>query len=67
MKISYKPLWHVLIDKGMSRRDMIRAVGIGTTTLNKLTHDRVVSIEVIMRICETLDCKVQDVIEFVKD
>lgn len=65
MKISYKKLWYPLIDKNMTKSDLRRLTGISTTTIQKLTNGESVSLEILLRICEKLKVKIQDVVEFV--
>lgn len=67
MRISYKKLWHVLLDKNMTKQDLRKATGISTTTVQKLTKNESVGIDIILRICEKLSLKMEDVVEFVKD
>lgn len=65
MKISYKKLWYTLIDKNMTKSDLRRLTGISTTTIQKLTNGESVSLEILLRICEKLEVKIQDIVEFV--
>ena len=65
MKISYKKLWHLLLDKNMTKLDLRKLTGISTTTVQKLTTDESVGVDILLRICEKLDAKIDDVIEFV--
>lgn len=67
MKISYKKLWHLLLDKNMTKLDLRKLTGISTTTVQKLTKDESVGVDILLRICEKLDVKIQDVIEFSED
>ena len=67
MKISYKNLWHVLLDKNMTKQDLRKVTGISTTTVQKLTKNESVGIEIILRICEKLSLKIDDVVEFVEE
>ena len=65
MEISYDKLWKLMIDKGMSNKSDLRKVtGIGTNTLAKLSKNQVVSMEVLMKICSSLDCDISDICEF---
>ncbi len=66
MPISYNKLWKILIDKKMNRTDLKDAAGIGTTTLSKLGKDQFVSMEVLVKICDTLDCNIGDIVDYVK-
>ena len=64
--ISYKPLQHTLIDKGIKKMELVKMVGISSSTLSKLNNDEYVALEVIERICITLNCKIEQVIEIRK-
>ena len=67
MKISYKKLWHLLLDKNMTKLDLRKLTGISTTTLQKLTKDESVGVDILLRICEKLDVKIDDIIEFTRE
>ena len=67
MAISYNKLWKVLIDKGMNKTDLRIASKISTSTLAKLTKQEPVTLEVLERICNALDCNIGDVVKFVND
>ncbi len=67
MRISYKKLWHVLLDKNMTKQDLRKATGISTTTVQKLTKNESVGIDIILRICEKLNLQIDDVVEFVEE
>ena len=61
--ISYKPLFHTLIEKDLTREQMRQRVGLGKTTLSKISTGRHVSLEVIERICLTLGVPLAAVVE----
>ena len=61
--ISYDPLWKLLIDKKMKKLDLCNKVGISTSTLAKMGKNEYVALAVLDKICCTLQCEVQDVIE----
>lgn len=65
--ISYKPLHHTLIDKGMRKMELVKLVGMSNATLNKLNKDQYVALEVIERICLALDCNIEDVVRVEKN
>ena len=67
MRISYKKLWHVLLDKNMTKQDLRKLTGISTTTVQKLTKNESVGIDIILRICEKLNLQIDDVVEFVEE
>jgi len=64
MKVSYKKLWKLLIDKDMNKTDLRNATGISTFTVAKMTRGEDVSIAVLKRICQVLKCDISDVVEF---
>lgn len=63
--ISYKPLFRLLLDRDMTKTQLREAVGFGTTQLAKMSKNEYVSMEIIDKICKYLDCKIEDVIEFI--
>jgi DNA-binding Xre family transcriptional regulator len=64
---SYKPLWHLLIEKGMTKAELRKATGISPNTMTKLTKNEDVSMSVINKICATLDVSYGDIIEYIPD
>lgn len=66
MKISYKKLWHLLLDKNMTKLDLRKLTGISTTTVQKLTKDESVGVDILLRICEKLDVRIEEIIELIK-
>ena len=66
MNISYNGLWKLLIDKKIHQADFRREIGIAPSTLTKLRRDEMVSMDVLMRACAFLDCKVGDIVDFIK-
>lgn len=65
MAVCYNKLWKLLIDKKMKKKDLIAATGISRGTMAKLGHDENVNTEVIVRICEALNCDVGDIMEII--
>ena len=61
-QISYNKLWKILVDKKLSKADLRKAIGAAPNTLTKLRRDQEVSMSVLIRICEYLDCDIGDVI-----
>ena len=64
MGVNYNKLWHLLIDRGMNKTDLRVQAGISTNTLAKLGKNENVSTSIIAKICEALECNVEDVMEF---
>lgn len=67
MKVSYKKLWKLLIDKDMSKADLRKAAEIAPNTMTKLRRDEEVSMSVLIKIASYLDCDISDICEFVKE
>ena len=67
MSISYNKLWKLLIDKNMTKTDLRLQADIATSTLAKLSKNEQVSMEVLLKICNTLKCGLSDIVEFVKE
>ena len=64
MAVTYKKLFHLLIDKGMTNAELMEKAGFSANILTRLRRDQYVSLESIEKICLTLDCKVDDILEF---
>ena len=67
MEVSYKKLWHLLLDKNMLKKDLEERSGISRYAMNKLNHDEDVSTEILGRICKTLECSLDDIVEFTNE
>ncbi len=63
MSISYKRLWKLLIDKDMKKKDLEEKAGISHYTINKLNRGENVTTDVLARICDALDCTMDDILE----
>lgn len=63
MSISYNKLWKLLIDKNMTKTQLRQQADIATSTLAKLSKNEQVSMEVLLKICKTLDCGFDDIME----
>jgi putative transcriptional regulator len=67
MAVSYKKLWHILIDRGMKKLDLEMAAGITHYQMYKLAGNKDITTDVIEAICRALDVEVGDILEFVPD
>ena len=63
MAFTYKPLWKLLIDKDMTKKELMRETGISKSTMDKMGRGENVSLDTIDRICNHFDCKIEDVLE----
>ena len=66
MAANYNKLWKLLIDKGMTKTDLRLRTGMSTSTLAKMSNNENASMEIILRICEILECNVGDVMDAIK-
>lgn len=67
MKVSYKKLWKILIDKGMKKKDLREVAGISWASVTKLSKGEMVSMEVLMKICKVLGCDIGDIMELIPE
>ena len=67
MAVSYKKLWILLIERNMKKTDLRIQSGISTGALAKLGRNENVNTEVLAKICKTLDCKIEDIMEMVPE
>ncbi|MGN0368918.1 MAG: helix-turn-helix domain-containing protein [Butyrivibrio sp.] len=63
MKISYKPLWKLLIDRNMTKTELRKRTQIAPSTFTKMNNNQQVSLDVLARICLELQCGFDDVVE----
>ena len=63
--ISYKPLFKLLIDKDMKKKELCAIAGISSATMTKMGKGGHVTTEVLSKICLSLDCKLSEIIEIV--
>ena len=66
MKISYKKLWVLLIQRDITEVMLRKELGISTSTMSKLNKGEEVALSVLLRICDYLDCDIGDICEAVR-
>ena len=62
MYLSYNNLWKMLIDKGVKKGELCKQTGISSSTLAKMSRNEPVSLSIILKICEILECTIEDVV-----
>ena len=67
MKVCYKKLWKLLIDRDMKKRDLQETAGISSSSIAKLSKNNYVSMDVLVKVCTALNVDFADVIEIVSD
>lgn len=65
VEVSYKKLWKILIDKDMKKKDLQASAGISWASVTKLSKGERVSMEVLMKVCKTLNCDIGDIVELI--
>ena len=65
MAVSYKKLWHLLLDRDMKKIDLEKKAGITHYQMYKLANNMDVTTDVLRSICTALDCRLEDIIEFI--
>ena len=61
MKMSYKKLWKLLIDKNMKKKDLCEMSGVSSTSIAKMGRNENVTTDNLVRICEALKCDIADI------
>lgn len=67
MRISYNKLWKLLIDKEMKKSDLREKANISAASIAKLGKGENITTDVLLRICETLNCHLEDIMETMDD
>lgn len=67
MAVRYNKLWKLMIDKSINKTELTHLAGISTNAMAKLGRNEDVRVNVLEKLCTTLDCKLDDIVEFVSD
>lgn len=67
MAVSYKKLFSLLIEKEMSNGDLQKQAGFSANIITRLKRNEYIRLQSIEKICNVLDCRVDDILEFVSD
>ena len=67
MPVSYKKLWHLLIDLGMKKKDLQAQANLTPHAMRKLSRNEAITTDTIAKICKCLHCKADDIIDFPED
>ena len=67
MRISYNKLWKLLIDKGMNKRDLKAVSGVSTASIAKLGKCENITTDVLLKICESLNVHLDDIMETIDE
>ena len=67
MGVSYKKLWKILIDKDMKKKDLQETSGVSWASITKMSKGDTVSMDVLIKICKSLQCNIGDILDLVDD
>ena len=67
MAVSYKKLWHLLIDMNMKKKDLQEQANLTPHAMRKLSRDEAITTDTLAKICKCLRCKADDIIDFPED
>ena len=67
MRISYNKLWRLLIDKNMNKNDLKTTAGISSASVAKLGKGENITTDVLLKICESLNVHLEDIMETIDD
>lgn len=67
MAVCYNKLWHMLIDRNMSKTQLIKKAGITTNAMAHMGKNEDVRVEVLAKICTALDCTMDDILDVISD
>ena len=67
MQISYNRLFKLLIDKGLKKTELAKLAGLTPGTLAKLSKNETVSMESLIKICTTLNCSFDEIVEIISN
>ena len=67
MAFSYKPLWKLLIDKEMNKKQLMEATGISKSTMDKMGRGEPISMDIIDRLCTFFNCNLSEIIEHIQE
>lgn len=63
MKVSYKKLWKLLIDRELNKKDLSKLANISSTTITKISKNENITTDILIKICEALNCGIDEIME----
>lgn len=67
MKLSYKKLWKLLIDRDLKKKDLCELSGVSSTSIAKMGRNENVNTDILVKICDALNCDISEISEIVID
>lgn len=67
MKVSYKKLWYLCVEKEIGKAELRKRTGLSSATFTKLRRNQEVNLSVLLKIAEVMNCNAGDMMDFVND
>ena len=67
MAVTYKKLWHILLDRDMKKKDLQEKAQLTGYAMNKLSRDEAVTTDILAKICRALNCTVDDIMDILPE
>lgn len=67
LRFSYNNLWKMLIDRNMQKKDLQEIAGISSSSISKLKKGSNITTDVLLKICDALNCKLDDIVEIIDE
>ena len=67
MSLSYNGLWKLMIDKNLNKVELMKVADISSGTVAKMTKGEPVSMTILMKICDKLDCDIGELVHYVRN
>ncbi len=67
MAVRYSKLFHLMVDKKMTNAQLAEKANISANIITRLKKDQYISMESVEKLCDALDCRIDDIMEFVKE
>ena len=67
MSVRYDKLWSLMKTNKMKKSELAKAADLSRYTMTKLNQDRLVSMEVLLRLCKVFHCDIGDIVEVIED
>lgn len=67
MAVTYKKLFHLMIDRGITNAELMEKAGFSANIITRLKRDNYLSLDTIEKICFALGCKADDILEFIPE
>jgi len=67
MAVSYNKLWHILIDRNMTKTQLIKEAKISTNAMSHMSKNEDVRVEVLVKVCGVLGCTIDDIMEILPE